>query len=171
MQVETKSASLDTLSVTIQALHVNGKQMTLAVFRQLPTAEAYRDDGYLCDFDFWGLVRYSIKGSGDEWVICSKDGRLYRCYLNWPGLSASGANQKLKREEAQLLWWERGRDYRNRICPSLDKISFRGQSWDESLLPFLNKNIEDALAYVQHCEQAEKSRNILRNLPQLFIAV
>lgn len=36
VEIETKRASLDTMSVTIQALHVSGKQMTLAVFRQLP---------------------------------------------------------------------------------------------------------------------------------------
>ena len=36
MEIETKNASLDTLAVTILALHVSGKQMTQAVFKQLP---------------------------------------------------------------------------------------------------------------------------------------
>lgn len=45
MEIETKNASLDTMAVTIQALHVSGKQMTLAVFRQLPSSRAYNKTG------------------------------------------------------------------------------------------------------------------------------
>lgn len=63
MDVETKNASLDTLAITILALHVNGKQMTLAVFRQLP--EGREDE----DSELWGTVRYSIKDAGDLWLV------------------------------------------------------------------------------------------------------
>ena len=42
--IETQNASIDTLSVTIRSLHVNSKQMTLAVFRQLPVVPVYRYD-------------------------------------------------------------------------------------------------------------------------------
>src|SRR5512139_4296091 len=72
MDIETRNASISTLSVTIQALHVSGKQMTLAVFRQLPI-RAETDDSEL-----WGIVRYAIKDEGDLWLVFSKDGKLFR---------------------------------------------------------------------------------------------
>ena len=89
MLIETKSASLETMAVTIQALHVNGKQMTLAVFRQLPVINGDRasdrwyrpphykplniEDGVAA----WGVVRYSI-GDDAIWLVVSMNGRLYR---------------------------------------------------------------------------------------------
>jgi hypothetical protein len=79
MEVETRNASLDTLAVTIQALHVSGKQMTLAVFRQLPSASLLdgncNKDGSLM---WWGTVNYKIGDEGAQWVVCERAGRLYR---------------------------------------------------------------------------------------------
>jgi len=72
MEIETKNASLDTLAVTIKTLHVSGKQMTLAVFRQLPIKYENKDA------ELWGIVRYSIKDSGDIWLVFSNNGILYR---------------------------------------------------------------------------------------------
>lgn len=40
IELESRAASIDTVSVTIKTLHVNKKQMTLAVFRQLPSKHA-----------------------------------------------------------------------------------------------------------------------------------
>ena len=72
MTIETKHASLSTMAVTIQALHVSGKQMTLAVFRQLPIKnETEKHSG-------WGYVRYSIKDQGSIWYVYSEDGFLFR---------------------------------------------------------------------------------------------
>ena len=66
IEVETKNASLDTLAVTIMALHVSGKQMTQAVFKQLP--EGYEKEGE----PIWGIVRY--KGiHSNIWIIFSSD--------------------------------------------------------------------------------------------------
>jgi hypothetical protein len=75
--IETRNCSLDTLAVTIQALHVSGKQMTLAVFRQLPVAleQEFKES------QPWGTVRYAIKDEGDRWLVFSADGRLYRRVL------------------------------------------------------------------------------------------
>ena len=72
MEIETKNASLDTLAVTIKTLHVSGKQMTLAVFRQLPIKYVYKNS------ELWGIVRYSIKDDGDIWLVFSDNGILYR---------------------------------------------------------------------------------------------
>ena len=71
IEVETKNASLDTLAVTILALHVSGKQMTQAVFKQLP-------EGYEKENDpIWGIVRYRGVYS-NIWIIFSSEGALYR---------------------------------------------------------------------------------------------
>lgn len=70
--VESKNATLELLSVTIQALHVNGKQMTLAVFRQLP--ERIESDSS----DLWGVVRYPIRNSFPLWLIFSEGGILMK---------------------------------------------------------------------------------------------
>lgn len=78
MQVETKNASIDTMAVTIKTLHVSGKQMTLAVFRQLPKAREREDS------ELWGVVRYAIKDEGDLWLVFSHDGALQRRAL-FPG--------------------------------------------------------------------------------------
>lgn len=82
MNVETKSASIETLSVQILALHVDGKQMTLSVFRQLPIAKVFMADGNPHAASCWGLVRYSIKHEGDLWLVVSYSGRLYRCPID-----------------------------------------------------------------------------------------
>jgi hypothetical protein len=79
MDVETKDVSLKTLSVTIRAIQINGKQMTLSVFKQLPQR------GYSKEDEVWGFVRYEHKSYdsngafyGDCWLVASKDGVLYR---------------------------------------------------------------------------------------------
>lgn len=72
MEIETKNASLDTLTVTIKTLHVSGKQMTLAVFRQLQIKNENKNS------ELWGIVRYSIKDDGDIWLVFSDNGILYR---------------------------------------------------------------------------------------------
>jgi hypothetical protein len=76
--VEAKQASLSTLSVTIQALHVSGKQMTLSVFRQLPVDDVYC---FPSRHTLWGTVRYPLKHDGelvDEWVVAECYGTLFR---------------------------------------------------------------------------------------------
>jgi len=72
MQVETHNASLSTMAVTIKALHVNGKQMTLAVFRQLEQKKENEQA------ELWGCVHYEIKDQGSIWLVFSQDGHLYR---------------------------------------------------------------------------------------------
>ena len=73
IEIETSRATIDTLSVTIKALHVSGKQMTLAVFRQLP--EKKEPPG---TSELWGVVRYAIANEGYMWLVFSHNDRLYR---------------------------------------------------------------------------------------------
>ena len=82
IEVETKNASLDTLAVTIMALHVSGKQMTQAVFKQLPEGDEKEGE------PMWGIVRY--KGIySNIWIIFSSNGILYRRELQTQNPSLS----------------------------------------------------------------------------------
>lgn len=103
MEIETKTASLETFSVTIRALHVNGKQMTLAVFRQLPERPEGKDD------QPWGIVRYAIKDAGDVWLVYSSDSRLYRRAINTrcskaSGLPLAACEQEIQEEHEAREW-------------------------------------------------------------------
>lgn len=78
-EILATEATLSTLKVEIKALTVSGKQMTLAVFRQLPTQKTYDCEMNLrLDVRYWGIVRYAIKDEGDVWVVMEQGGRLYR---------------------------------------------------------------------------------------------
>lgn len=154
MQVETKNASLDTLAVTIQALCVSGKQMTLAVFRQLPEAELCLPCGGRDErLSWWGLVRYKIGEAGDLWVVAEKDGILCRCSASNSDAKSLAAGVE---ELAKMIRTRRG-------------LYFRGRNFN---------HIDDVVG--EHAVQAEKLDRALfrqetidaaRDLPQLFIAV
>lgn len=170
MQIETKRASLDTLAVTIQALHVNGKQMTLAVFRQLPLACAYKNDGSLMPFEFWGIVRYQIKDC-DAWVICASDGRLYRCPLHWHGGTVDGSEWSLKQAVKCVEWWHKVKEQRKTRPWGYAAAPGGGISWDEGGLPMLESQVVDCAKYLEICKTARGAEKALSILPQLFIAV
>ena len=108
MNVETKSASIETLSVQILALHVDGKQMTLSVFRQLPIAKVFMNDGNPLAVSCWGLVRYSIKHEGDFWLVVSYSGRLYRCPIDedFYARKPEYAEERLREAEEELQRFE-----------------------------------------------------------------
>lgn len=171
LHIETKSATLDTLAVTIQALHVSGKQMTLAVFRQLPTTLAYGEDGSLLPLEYWGVVRYAIKDEGDAWVVCATGGRLYRCPLNWQGDSVWRAEAELKHAKAIVEWWrtiKAAKDVGSWNFP----IAPRGAaSWAADALGGLEFDVEDSEHQLEVCLRAEATREALARLVQLFIAV
>ena len=82
--IMTHDASLKTVSVSIQTLVVSNKQMTLAVFRQLPWREIIGPDLNLLGQP-WGLVNYFWNGCGYEdnlphlHVVWALDGKLFRC--------------------------------------------------------------------------------------------
>jgi len=184
MQVETKNASLDTLSVTIQALHVSGKQMTLAVFRQLPIGAAINKDGSLVDLDFWGLVRYQIKDEASLWAVASAGGILYRCDAAphrttveaWER-SAACANSDL----AQYRNWEPMAIARQAWQSQECSVRYKSLPPPDTDYNLGHLRIGNEAYYVAACDEAEasvvtarrfqKSVAALALLPQLFIAV
>lgn len=161
MQIESKNASLDTLAVTIRALHVSGKQMTLAVFRQLPTARE-RDGSSL-----WGVVRYTIKDEGELWLVFSHDGVLYRraVFPGQPFADKSGlhsAQYKLKMAENEINRWGAHLKGDRLAEKEQELILLRGSVMAEQA------GYEARLAADKTRTDQEKR---LAQLPQLFISV
>jgi hypothetical protein len=78
VKILATDATIKTVSVTIQSLTVSGKQMTLAVFRQIPKAEIFDKEIEIIGTP-WGIVNYSVANEGPRWIVVEKDGLLYRC--------------------------------------------------------------------------------------------
>lgn len=169
IDIETKTASLQTFSVTIRALHVNAKQMTLAVFRQLPI---FTDDPTGCDH--WGVVRYSIKDEGDLWLVLSSQGLLYRMRLVtkrqdiWRHPDHSGAMSDMRKIE-----WEIARCYdSNGTVPTYYEQKLRAALQDKDEVAAELRRWECEFNHHVQSEKARHERDMaLSALPQLFIAV
>jgi len=69
--INISDVGLKTATVTLKTITVSGKQMTLAVFRQLRIGQP--DEG-----EPWGIVNYSIKDQGKVWLVYSHDATLKR---------------------------------------------------------------------------------------------
>lgn len=171
IEVQTKSASLETLSVTIQALHVNSKQMTLAVFRQLPRGDAYREDGTLAPMEFWGVVRYGIKDEGHLWAISASSGRLYRCRIIIDNTNTTtGLRRELEMCLLDIGWWHECKTaLHNGASEYSLPISPSGERWRQGIE--LPREIEHIKSLIIQRENIEASNQALLSLPQLFIAV
>ncbi len=55
--ITIKEANISTLSVELKAIHINGKQMTLSVFRQIQEEDLWTEDFKLNGIP-WGMVNY-----------------------------------------------------------------------------------------------------------------
>jgi hypothetical protein len=187
-------AKLRMLNVTIQALTVNGKQMTLAVFRQLPTMSLHDEYGNIFpEIRLWGLVRYSIKDDGDLWVVAEKGGILYRC--NFPRQhSTRDAETNYRGEQEMFAKWEEERDeklksewsryfnitYEGYGCKPRINIfnDLYGRSGsipineiDNHLSERLNNAKNELMSAINIKDRIDALRSVLTGLPQLFIAV
>lgn len=156
-EILVTEAALRTLSVTIESLTVSGKQMTLAVFRQLPSAEIYAADGNLLPYRFWGVVRYSIKDEGDFWAVFESGEVLYRGRIK-PGPSSGEIldGYKVRSAENYLAMIKGGGYSQPTVDAAQEKLHVLWRS-HEAWVPW-----RDAML---------RSKAKLLSLPQLFIAV
>jgi hypothetical protein len=101
----TAEVSIQTVTVSIQALKVGTKQMTLSVLRQLVQDYPFNRDGYARG-EVWGWVRYCAEDCSEarmmrdegDWkrgrrpidnhnhvtIVWCQDGKLRRWCDNWP---------------------------------------------------------------------------------------
>lgn len=181
-------ATLNTLSVTIKALMVSGKQMTLAVFRQLPfedSAGLLTQDGHLRqDLNYWGRVCYSIKGEGDHWVVLESEGQLYRAdlpHINSYQHLLTNAEWQLDKaikeadEYTQEITRKRKRLEKGGLEAVYEKHIQRQLLEFEEKLPGLRDKVSEQRRVLEwhrnFCENVKESLQVLHGLTQLFIAV
>jgi len=150
--IETKHATLSTMAVTIQALHVSGKQMTLAVFRQLPRRTEEHES------ELWGVVRYEVKDEGGLWLVLSTAGLLFRRRLN-PNVETYG----YRRDHARLL-------------REVEMLKAAIRNWGPEYRVASLAEAEEKLRALEEDHDWEQKRGahdarLLAELPQLFIAV
>lgn len=184
--VKTEQLGIKTATVSINVLQVDKKQMTLAVFRQLPVRRLFnRETGGLNDgVDCWGIVRYGI-GDISKWVVFSFSGKLFRA-----GIDSNELNNQLEDAEDALeqleLDRERFTDWLKSPCinqwgdryyryDTVVKKSCDGTESAEGVETVVNGFLRDfdrLNSRIGFLNKLLKSIEFLEgNLPQLFIAV
>lgn len=85
---KTNAAYVGENEITVQALRVNGKKMTLQFFRQIPSAP-YFIEAVQVDSSFvpWGRVNYALAKEGKSWLVTQKGSSLFRCCIDPPSTS------------------------------------------------------------------------------------
>jgi len=108
--MEERWADVGGREVTVMALRVDGKKMTLQLFRQIPVTDCLTAKHVFDDtLKPWGRVAYKIPHEGNEWLLVEREGQLLRCCLDLPSLSEwaidhhsrgiTGAEESLRRAE------------------------------------------------------------------------
>jgi hypothetical protein len=165
-------AVVHTATVDVQVMRLDRRQMTLAVFRQLPERDIFRDGGPTPSLlgRPWGRVLYTWNGSpeyADYYLIWSDGTRLYRMPLPLAAQLEKPAG-RLGLEKGwtffcrlNLDWvWARHEEYWTGQVPDVDD--------DDALAYRADDDPDEALA----CYAAVVTRmRAFERLPQLFIAV
>lgn len=88
-QLTTQNATITTAAVEVKTLTIRGKQVTLAVFRQLQETSLIKDDGALLG-EPWGIVNYHPDKCGDApehlHVVWQYGDELRRSAVQMPGV-------------------------------------------------------------------------------------
>lgn len=186
MKIESKIANIDTLTISIKSIRVSKKQMTLAVFRQLPEINIFTEKGGINpDFNYWGVVRYQIRDMGELWVVLSYAGVLYKACIDWDADDDWRLGFKKKELEAAQkkldLYYEykdliesldkKDPDYyaqRNIIPKELRDLKSSNGFTDSTLIV---KDLKISKNYLSYQRALRDSKSELKKLNQLFIAV
>ncbi len=161
IEVETKNASLDTLAVTIMALHVSGKQMTQAVFKQLPEGDEKEGE------PIWGIVRY--KGIySNIWIIFSSDGTLYRRELQTKNPSLGWVREAQKELDMHDRQYRQD-SYNRTETDNPNTIKWRLEIAEKRL--DLANNLEESQDMYDEDLVTQQNEIALSKMQQLFIAV
>jgi hypothetical protein len=84
--ITIKEANISTLSVELKAIHLNSKQMTLSVFRQIQEENCF-DEGFNLQGELWGTVNYFWDKCHQQndtvfHVVWQKGNELRRCRMS-----------------------------------------------------------------------------------------
>lgn len=186
MKIKSKIANIDTLTVSIKSIRISKKQMTLAVFRQIPMINIFTEKGnIITDFTYWGIVRYAIRDRGDLWVVLSDDGILYKACINWyfeDDWRLDNQKKALQEAQGKLDLYHKNRDL-------IEVIKKRDHTYYENMsklpkelrhplhfnepvsMESIHKEIESYENHIAYQTAIRSSKIELSKLDQLFIAV
>lgn len=195
----TETAEVTTAAVEIKTLTIRGKQVTLAVFRQLQEEALVREDGTLTGIP-WGRVNYHPDKCADElpphlhvvWQLGSELRRAKVSPIRWyqeefycDGLVDEYYNAALSRADHDITHTGRFLDvepggkpircleYRFhgiRCTTSLERPE-RMECSDEEFALLKSEMLEAAAAEAARRKRIDAQFQVLSQLPQLFIAV
>jgi hypothetical protein len=156
---------ISTATVDIQVIRIGTKQMTLAVFRQLPYKTIYRKSGALLAPP-WGWVNYDTE-NGTPFVF-SFEGILYRHDVRLYIESHLIVKPEQREERIKDPHWDQaqGRYISTEWRPTGSWNLIGGDGGGYCLLTFDSE--KDALA---HLANRRESLRVLEAAPQLFIGV
>jgi len=196
MPLAAQDVFIKTATVTISVLQVNAKQMTLAVFRQLPkvdpmggalwdwffydgeTPEGLTERSEFFDGPLWGRVKYLCENQ-EEWLVWKYGELLVRWPLEHVGslsylpmlYSTEVCVREAQQEKREFRFWETNG---KKFCLGKQITGGRPESIAaEPVLAELEAKIkkqEDFLALLKD-KRAELLGWLRTELPQLFIAV
>ncbi len=117
--IKSNDVTIRTTTIEVQAIRIGERQMTLAVYRQIPKRSAF-DDGILFG-DVWGRVNYYWGDCSEDhlhivwsWPYEEDEPRLFRdCVWPYPFRSPlSDVEQEVRRSRNPDLWASYGQGYR-----------------------------------------------------------
>jgi len=151
------NASISTATVGIQVMRIGTKQMTLAVFRQLPTKDIFDQYGYLLA-PAWGWVNYDRDGRSPKPFVFSYEGILYRDRIDLEAYDNLSVKAQVKE----------GSYYGPRVPTGKWIITLSDNDW---IYPDINWVWTSEEGARTHLANRLISVAMLKAAPQLFIAV
>lgn len=140
-KVKDKEASITTTGINIKCLRVDGRNLTMSVFRQIPKKWFINEDGF---GNIWGWVNYFWKNEqGKYHVIWEMDNKLYRYPISRRNLRALFGfyerNKKISSMESDMgmLRPEKAQERREEI-DDLKKKNKNLDDWIGDVLEIVN---------------------------------
>lgn len=175
--VDISDVTLATATVTINVVQIGRKQMTLSVFKQLP--ENHETD----DSQLWGIVRYEVKDKHGEsealWLVHSSNGKLFRraidivldrVFFHAYEESTRRIVQLKKQIEEAKLSIIRDQKYGQNHW-SIKESEADIIKWEEEIQLQDKSAKDDKKFHDIEVKRSARDRQLLKDLPQLFIAV
>lgn len=128
-------AQVDDKSITVCALRVDGKKMSLQFFRQIPR-EDWLDEELAPrqDATIWGRVHYRIANEGTEWLLVQVGSQLRRCNVDQPSVGTSWMD-----------YLERSLDSETKSAERLEReVDAKQAEIEEASLPGVRRIHEDS---------------------------
>lgn len=151
--------SIKSLGIEIHAIRIDGKSMTISVFKQLQSAELIDEETGEIDarLKTHGIVHYEIDSFLSH-VICSYGDVIFKCPV------------RLYRRKKDDLIAKKG-EYENRIKKIKEYRNYESHSGYMRDIKTYTERIEDINSRIPVAELFDKNMEEIKKLPQLFIAV